>query len=41
MVVYPGAGHAFMNETREDAFRPKIAAKAWGRMVAFFAAQLG
>lgn len=41
VVVYPGAGHAFMNETREDAFRPKIAAKAWGRMVAFFAAQLG
>jgi carboxymethylenebutenolidase len=41
VVVYPGAGHAFMNDTREDAFRPEDAADAWGRLVAFLGAQLG
>ena len=40
VVVYPGAGHAFMNETREEAFRPEIAADAWARMVAFFRREL-
>jgi carboxymethylenebutenolidase len=40
VVVYPGAGHAFMNDTREDAFRPEIAADAWGRMTAFLRARL-
>ena len=40
VIVYPGAGHAFMNETREAAFRPEIAAEAWGRMKDFLAAQL-
>ncbi len=34
--VYPGAGHAFMNETRPEAHRPAEARDAWGRMVAFF-----
>lgn len=36
VVVYPAAGHAFMNETREEAFRPDVARDAWARMVAFF-----
>jgi carboxymethylenebutenolidase len=40
VVVYPGAGHAFMNETRPDAFRPEIAHDAWQRMVAFLRKQL-
>lgn len=40
VVVYPGAGHAFMNDTRPDAFRPQAAADAWGRMVAFLRAHL-
>lgn len=40
VMVYPGAGHAFMNETREDAFRPEIAADAWARVVAFFQREL-
>jgi carboxymethylenebutenolidase len=35
VVLYPGAGHAFMNDTRPDAFRPAAAADAWPRMVAF------
>ena len=40
VVVYPGAGHAFMNDTRPAAFRPEIAADAWGRLLAFFAEHL-
>ena len=39
--VYAGAGHAFMNETREEAFRPEIARDAWSRMVDFFRRELG
>ena len=33
--VYPGAGHAFFNETRPDAYRPEIAADAWRRATGF------
>jgi len=40
IVVYPGAGHAFMNDTRPEAHRPEAAADAWRRMVAFLRAQL-
>lgn len=34
--VYPGAGHAFMNDTRPDMYRPATARAAWDRMLAFF-----
>jgi carboxymethylenebutenolidase len=40
VVVYPGAGHAFMNDTRAEAYRPEAAADAWTRMVAFLRRQL-
>jgi carboxymethylenebutenolidase len=33
--VYPGAGHAFFNDTRPDAYRPAAAADAFPRAVAF------
>jgi len=33
--VYPGAGHAFFNDTRPDAYRPEAAADAWPRAIAF------
>ena len=33
--VYPGAGHAFFNDTRPDAYRPEAAADAWTRALAF------
>ena len=33
--VYPGAGHAFFNDARPDAYRPEAAADAWPRAVAF------
>ena len=35
IVTYPGAGHAFFNDTRPDAYRPAAAADAWPRAVAF------
>jgi carboxymethylenebutenolidase len=38
--LYEGAGHAFMNDTRPEMYRPKVAEDAWGRMVAFFARHL-
>ncbi len=40
VVVYPEAGHAFMNETRPEAFRPDVAKDAWARMVAFLRERL-
>ena len=33
--VYPGAGHAFMNETR-PSYAPDAARQAWARTLAFF-----
>jgi carboxymethylenebutenolidase len=41
VVVYADAGHAFMNDTRPDAYRPETASLAWERMLDFFRAQLG
>lgn len=41
IVNYPGAGHAFFNDTRPDAFRPAAAADAWTRAVSFFRQHLG
>ena len=38
--VYPGCGHAFLNETRAQAFRPDSAADAWRRMLDWFGRSL-
>jgi len=40
IVVYPGAGHAFMNDQRPDAWRPEAAADSWRRAVAFLRTHL-
>jgi len=40
VVVVAGAGHAFMNDTRAEAYRPEDAARAWQRTVAFLRANL-
>ena len=40
VVVVPGAGHAFMNDTRPDAYRPEAAAAAWSRTTEFLREQL-
>ena len=38
--VYPGAPHAFFNDTR-PSYRVSAARDAWGRLLGFFAAHLG
>jgi carboxymethylenebutenolidase len=39
--IYPGAGHAFFNDTRPDAYRPAAAADGWSRAIAFLHRHLG
>jgi carboxymethylenebutenolidase len=39
--IYPGAGHAFMNDTRPEAYRPEAAKDAWDRALTFFRTHLG
>ena len=34
--LYPGCGHAFLNDTREGAYRPREAEDAWVEMLGFF-----
>ena len=38
--IYAGAGHAFMNDTRPDAYRHAVAKDAWGRVITFFRTHL-
>jgi carboxymethylenebutenolidase len=40
LIVVPGAGHAFMNDTREAAYRPDAAEQAWRRTVEFLKREL-
>jgi carboxymethylenebutenolidase len=40
IVSYPGAGHAFFNDTRPDTYRPDAAADGWQRCLAFFRTHL-
>jgi carboxymethylenebutenolidase len=40
VVVYPGAGHAFLNDTRPAAYRPETARRAWARMLEFLRREL-
>jgi carboxymethylenebutenolidase len=39
--LYAGAGHAFFNDTRPDAYRPDAAADAWPRALEFLRRHLG
>lgn len=39
--LYEDAGHAFMNDTRPEMYRPEAARDAWPRLVAFLRAHLG
>ncbi|HVT04436.1 MAG TPA: dienelactone hydrolase family protein [Thermoanaerobaculia bacterium] len=36
LVIYPGAGHAFFNDARPEAYKAEPAADAWKRTVEFF-----
>jgi carboxymethylenebutenolidase len=38
--IYPGCGHAFLNDTRADAYRPREAEEAWLDMLRFFRSHL-
>jgi carboxymethylenebutenolidase len=38
--IYPGAGHAFLNDTRPDAYRAQAAEAAWGCLVPFLRREL-
>jgi len=40
IVTYPGAGHAFFNDTRPDTYHSDAAGDAWPRAVAFLRRQL-
>jgi len=37
---YEGAGHAFLNRTREEAYHPEASAAAWSRLVPFLRGSL-
>jgi carboxymethylenebutenolidase len=39
--TYPGAAHAFFNDTRKEVYKAAEAKDAWGRAVAFFRQHLG
>jgi carboxymethylenebutenolidase len=39
--IYHGAGHAFFNDQRPDAYRPEVAKDAWAKAVNFFHTHLG
>jgi len=41
VVLYEGAGHAFMNDTRPQAYREEAARDAWGRLLPFLRRHLG
>ena len=36
LVIYPGASHAFFNDTRKEVYKPDAAADAWRRTVDLF-----
>ncbi len=38
---YPGAGHAFLNRTREPAYRADASRQAWDRVIPFLQGELG
>jgi len=38
--IYEGAGHAFLNDTRPEMYRPAVAEQAWERATAFLRQQL-
>ncbi len=39
--IYPGAGHAFFNDDRPEAYRPEAARDAWEKVLAFYCEHLG
>jgi len=40
LVIYPGASHAFFNDTRKEVYKPDAAADAWRRTIDLFRSTL-
>jgi carboxymethylenebutenolidase len=40
LIEYPGAGHAFLNDTRPEAYHPDAAKAAWQQMLVHFSRTL-
>jgi len=40
-IVYPGAGHAFFNDTNPRSYKPDVAQDAWEKALAFLQTHLG
>jgi carboxymethylenebutenolidase len=40
IIAYPGAGHAFFNDSRPDVYRREAAADSWTKAIDFFRAAL-
>ncbi len=40
IVTYPGAGHAFANDSRPESYRAEAASDAWQRAIGFFSREL-
>jgi carboxymethylenebutenolidase len=38
--LFPGVGHAFLNDSRPDVYDAAAAERAWGMIVAFLRAEL-
>ena len=41
VIIYPGADHAFFNDTRPTVFQPEAASDAWQHTIDFFNKHLG
>ena len=41
VIIYPGADHAFFNDTRPTVFQPEAASDAWRHTIDFFNKHLG
>jgi len=41
VIIYPGADHAFFNDTRPTVYVPEAAADAWQQTIDFFSKHLG
>jgi carboxymethylenebutenolidase len=40
LTIFPGVGHAFLNDSRPDVYDAAAAERAWGMMVSFLRAEL-
>lgn len=41
LIIWPGVGHAFFNDTRPEVHDAEVSAEAWARTITFLHAELG